>query len=179
MDNLNIRAAISSDIPRLASLDHHYSTDHVWQMGYQAGPAEIAVSFREVRLPRPMRVEYPRDPGRLADEWNAKLSLQMAEAMEEPVGYTCLVEGPAAQSVWVTDLVVDLRYRRQGVGTRLLSAARDWARERRQGRLFLEMQTKNHAAVSLARKLGLVFAGYSDRYFPDQDIALFFVWELA
>lgn len=179
MNNLTIRAAISSDIPRLASLDHHYSTDHVWQMGYQAGQGEIAISFREVRLPRPMRVEYPRDPSRLADEWSGKLSVRMAELSEEPVGYTCLVEGPAAGSVWVTDLVVDLRHRRQGVATGLLGEARDWARERGQGRLFLEMQTKNHAAVSLARKLGLVFAGYSDRYFPDQDIALFFVWELA
>jgi len=179
MNNLTIRAAISSDIPRLASLDHHYSTDYVWQMGYQAGQDEIAISFREVRLPRPMRVEYPRDPSRLADEWNGKLSVRMAEVSEEPVGYMCLVEGPAAGSVWVTDLVVDLRHRRQGVATGLLGAARDWARERRQGRLFLEMQTKNHAAVSLARKLGLVFAGYSDHYFPVQDIALFFVWELA
>jgi GNAT superfamily N-acetyltransferase len=179
MESTNVRRATSSDIPLLASLDHHYSTDHVWQMGYNAGSGDIAISFREVRLPRAMRVEYPRDPGRLADEWNAKLSIQVAEADEEKLGYVTLVEGPAAGSVWITDLVVDLPHRRQGVATRLVAAAREWARQARHGRMFLEMQSKNYPAICLARKLGFAFTGYSDRYYPDQDIALFFALDLA
>jgi RimJ/RimL family protein N-acetyltransferase len=36
------------------------------------------------------------------------------------------------------------------------------------------MQSKNHPAIAMARKLGFSYAGYSDRYYVDQDIALFF-----
>jgi GNAT superfamily N-acetyltransferase len=175
---LEVRPAISSDIPFLAAFDHHYSTDHVWQMTYSAGAGETSIAFREVRLPRPMRVEYPRDPARLADEWTHKAGLLVALAGEDPRGYVVMIEGPAAGSVWVTDLVVDHRHRRQGIGSRLLASAGEWASPRRYARLFLEIQTKNFAGVSLARKLGFEFSGYSDRYFPDQDIAVFFSREL-
>ena len=40
--------------------------------------------------------------------------------------------------------------------------------------LFLEMQSKNYPAICLARKNGFAFSGYSDRYYSDQDIVLFF-----
>ena len=67
MDGFLIRSAISSDIPWLMKLDHGYSTDHVWQMALRKEANEVAISFREVRLPRPMRVIYPRDYTTLAD----------------------------------------------------------------------------------------------------------------
>jgi ribosomal protein S18 acetylase RimI-like enzyme len=178
MDTLLVRPAISSDIPFLVAFDHHYSTDHVWQMGYVTVSGEIGITFREVRLPRAMRVEYPRDPSRLPDEWTHKAGMLVGVVADERLGYVCMVEGPASASVWMTDLVVDARHRRQGVGSRLLATACDWAAERRYDRVFLELQTKNFAAISLARKGGFDFAGYSDRYFPDQDIAIFFSREL-
>jgi len=43
--------------------------------------------------------------------------------------------------------------------------------------MILEMQSKNYPAISLARKMGFVFSGYSDRYYPDREIALFFTYE--
>lgn len=174
MDNVIVRQAISSDIPDLVKLDHDYSSDHVWQMGVNRGPDEIGVVFREVRLPRPMRVSYPRDPARLPDEWTRLPALLVAEAHEARLGYLAMTLGPAAGAGWVGDLVVGSLHRRQGVGTQLLAHARDWCRQRKLSALFLEMQSKNFPAISLARKLGFAYAGYSDRYYADQDIALFF-----
>ena len=173
-----VRPAISSDVPALAGFDHGYSTDHVWQMGVDEGQGHLGVSFREVRLPRPMRVQYPRDPQLLVDDWTKRAGLLVAEAGEAYVGYVSLSEGPAPSSAWVTDLVVDLQHRRQGFATKLLGAARSWSLERSYNTLFLEMQSKNYPAIRLARKTGFNFAGYSDRYYPDQDIALFFALEL-
>ena len=37
-----------------------------------------------------------------------------------------------------------------------------------------EMQSKNYPGISMANKLGYEFCGYSDRYYTNQDIALFF-----
>ncbi|MEW6567109.1 MAG: GNAT family N-acetyltransferase [Chloroflexota bacterium] len=178
MEGLSVRPAVSSDIPDLIALDHSYSTDHVWQMDYRRLPDEVAATFRQVRLPRPMRVSYPRDPLRLADDWTRRLGLFVAEQGEARRGYLALAEGTGEAAAWVTDLVVGLRDRRQGIATKLLAAAWDWCRQQGLKRLFLEMQSKNYPAICLARKLGFVFSGYSDHYYRNEDIALFFSLDL-
>jgi GNAT superfamily N-acetyltransferase len=178
MEPFAIRQAISSDIPRLMELDHSYSTDHVWQMAIQASAPNIEVAFREVRLPRPMRVAYPRQVERLADEWTERSVVLVGEAEGKAAGYLALAPAPAPDALWVTDLVVDPAFRRQGLARRLLSEAIGWARARAQGRLFFEMQSKNHAAIQLAQKLGFVYSGYSDYFYPNEDISLFFSFDL-
>jgi GNAT superfamily N-acetyltransferase len=175
---VQIRAAISSDIPKFVHMDHGMSTSHVWQLSLNKQVGEIAAIFREVRLPRPMQISYPRDPERLPDEWTRYAALFIAEREEEPLGYLALKHAMAERSGWITDLVVDLRHRRQGVGSRLLRAATLWCKEREFLRLFMEMQSKNYPAIELAKQNGFQYAGYSDIYYRDQDIALFFVNEM-
>jgi ribosomal protein S18 acetylase RimI-like enzyme len=179
MEGLGIRPAISSDIPDLMALDHNYSTDHVWQMEFRSGRDEVASTFREVRLPRAMRVVYPREPRRLADEWTRRSVILVAEHSESRRGYLAIAESTAEDAAWSTDLVVGVRDRRQGIATKLVAAAWDWCRQRNYRRFFLEMQSKNYPAVQLARKLGFAYSGYSDRYYPNEDIALFFYLDLA
>ncbi|MCJ7513237.1 MAG: GNAT family N-acetyltransferase [Anaerolineales bacterium] len=171
---ISIRQAISSDITDLVALDHDYSTDHVWQMALNRSSDEISLTFRQVRLPRPMRVHYPRAPQRLADEWTRRAAVLVGEADGERLAYLSLVPAPADNSGWISDLVVSSKHRRQGIATAMIGMARRWCRERRYDSLFAEMQSKNFPAINLARKLGFSFAGYSDQYYPDQDIALFF-----
>lgn len=178
MNPFEIRQAVSSDIPHLIRLDHSYSTDHVWQMAFQPSAPDVEVAFREVRLPRPMRVAYPRRVERLADEWTERSAVLVGLADERPVAYLAIAPAPAPEAVWVTDLVVDVPSRRQGLGRRLLGEAIDWARARGQVRLFFEMQSKNFPAIQLARRLGFAFSGYSDYFYPNEDISLFFSFDL-
>lgn len=178
MAEVTIRPAVSTDISELVELDHGYSTDHVWQMGYQEQGQRIGINFQEVRLPRPMRVRYPREPKELIDCWTEKSVVLVAEHDSELTGYLILIEGPSPGSQWISDLVVDLRFRQQGQGTNLLAAAKHWSSERGFHRLFMEMQSKNFPAIQLARKARLRFSGYSDHYYPDDDIALFFAQSL-
>jgi ribosomal protein S18 acetylase RimI-like enzyme len=179
MSDPKIRPAVSTDIKTLAALDHGYSTDHVWQMGFQEAGGSISVQFKEVRLPRPMRVRYPRNPKGLSDTWTELAALLVAEVEAKLVGYLGLVPGPAPGSAWVTDLAVDLVSRRHGHATALVSAARQWALASGFRNLYMEMQSKNYPCIRLARKLGFAFAGYSDHYYPDGDIALFFILPLT
>ncbi|MGD8813358.1 MAG: GNAT family N-acetyltransferase [Anaerolineales bacterium] len=178
MAEIRIRQAVSSDILGLVGIDHAYSTDHVWQMATEENSTGLGVMFREVRLPRPMRVNYPRDPLRLTNDWTQSAAFLVAELEEARVGYLALFQGPAPTSGWVTDFAVEKSHRRKGIGARLLNAACSWCNEHGMTRLFLEMQSKNVPAIRLAKKMGFIFAGYSDRYYHDQDIALFFVHEL-
>jgi ribosomal protein S18 acetylase RimI-like enzyme len=179
MAKADIRTAISSDIPTLMAFDHGFSTDHVWQMGFRSQTEGVEVQFQEVRLPRPMRVAYPRSVDRLADDWTRRLAILVAEAESSLMGYACLVEAPAPGAVWLTDVVVDLRHRRQGIGSDLVRGACRWAKERGYMVVFAEMQTKNYPAIGMVKKLGFGFSGYSDNYYPDKDIALFFSLAIA
>ncbi len=175
---MQIRPAISTDIPALMVMDHSYMTDHVWQMALNSTQTENTIAFREIRLPRLMRVGYPRDPGRLADEWTNSSGIFVAANDQTYLGYLIIESGTAPETGWVTDLVTDAPRRREGVATKLLAAARRWCREQGLSRMTLEMQSKNFPSLNLARKLGFVLSGYHDKYYPDEEIALFFTLKL-
>jgi GNAT superfamily N-acetyltransferase len=143
-------------------------------MELRANPQQVQVSFREIRLPRSVQHAYPRDSMKLADEWERKSGILVALHDEQPIGYVCMINGMVADSTWVTDLAVIRRLRRQGIGTALLLAAQEWASQQNTLQTIVEMQSKNYPAICLVQKLGFDFCGYSDRYYPNQDIALFF-----
>jgi ribosomal protein S18 acetylase RimI-like enzyme len=174
MPQIDIRPAESADIPILIALDHNYSSDFVWQMDVVIDEGQMGVNFRQVKLPRSVRVEYPRPPKLLAGDWESRAGLLVANLENEVVGYISLSDRINPDSAWVTDLVVVRRLRRQGIGTTLILAGQEWAREHHTYRMIMEMQPKNFAAYSLAQKLGYDFCGYNDRFYANRDIGLFF-----
>jgi ribosomal protein S18 acetylase RimI-like enzyme len=175
MPEIEIRPAVEKDIPALVRLDHSYTSDYVWQMDLQVDEGQVTALFREIRLPRSVRVDYPRLPNDLAEDWQNRSALLVAALAGEPVGYTSLKENLTPRSTWMTDLVVAPRLRRQGIGSALTLAAQEWvARHSVSRRLVLEMQPKNFPAISLSQKLGFDFSGYNDHYYANRDVAIFF-----
>jgi GNAT superfamily N-acetyltransferase len=176
MPEIEIRPAVATDISNLIELDHNFATDHVWQMEYlpEHDQSQINVNFRKVRLPRSVRVEYPRPARALTDDWTRLSGLLVAVLEDQPIGYAGLILDRITQATWVTDLVVDRPLRRKGIGSALLLAAAEWAATMDSHNLVLEMQPKNHPAIQLAFKLGFEFCGYNDLYYPDHEIGVFF-----
>jgi len=172
--SVHVRPAVATDIPHLMNFDHSTTSDYVWQLDLRKENNQILAGFREVRLPRPIGVSYPRDPFALADEWTQRSVTFIALADDMPVGYACVLEHSHATTAWVTDLVVDAGSRRQGVGSSLIMAAQDWAKSRSVRDIFLEMSSKNYPTIRLALKFGFEFCGYNDHYYVTQDVALFF-----
>ena len=84
MPEIEIRPPTSLDIPRLIDIDHDYLSDHVWQMELQqdSGPKPsdllVEIIFRQQKLPRSVRVPYPRDPSILAKDWKERACLLVA-----------------------------------------------------------------------------------------------------
>ena len=174
MSNVQIRPAVATNLLSLMQLDHTSTSDYVWQLDLRKENNQVLAGFREVRLPRPISVSYPRDPLALADEWTQRSVTLIALAEGLSVGYACILEHSHATTAWVTDLVVDKGSRRQGIGSALLNAAQDWASSRSDRDIFLEMTSKNYPAIRLAHKFGFEFCGYNDHYYVTQDVALFF-----
>jgi GNAT superfamily N-acetyltransferase len=174
MTDLQIRPTVANDLSRLMALDHATRSEYVWQLELRRDAGQLTANFREVRLPRPIPLAYPRDPFALVDEWTRKSMMYSAFDGPDPIGYISMVERGSAV-VWVSDLVVGAQARRQGVASALLLAAQDWSSARGARRLMLEMQAKNLPAIRMAQKHGYEFCGYNDHYYLTQDVALFFV----
>lgn len=174
MPEIEIRPAVSQDISILAEIEHSIQSNYVWQMDRVINEGEINVHFREIRLPRAVRIEYPRPSHFLLDQWKLRAQVLVAAIGIAPVGYIALSDQQAPATAWVTDLAVRQEMRRKGIATALVLASQEWAIQRGLHRMILEMQSKNHAAIRLALKLGFEFGGYSDHYYSNQDIALFF-----
>lgn len=175
MADLVVRALGQDDLDVIANLDHNYHTEYVWQMDIQSGDRDFNVRFREVRLPRSMPVTYPYPIESIIEDWRNSRGVLVAENGGEVVGYLSMKKGESMGMVSVTGVAVQRRMRRQGVGSALLLAGETWAIQQGGDRMQLEMQSKNYPGISLASKLGFEFCGYNDKYYDNQDIALFFV----
>jgi GNAT superfamily N-acetyltransferase len=175
MSEIQIRPTVATDLSRLMAFEHSASSDAVWQLELRKDAGQVQAMFREVRLPRAIKVEYPHSPFSLPDDWVKRSMMFTALVGRDPAGYISLIERGSASIAWVADLVVDLPQRRRGVGSALLAAGQAWAESRAHRRVILEIQSKNHPAIRLAQKFGYEFCGYNDHYFPSQDVALFFV----
>ena len=174
MPEIQIRPTVANDLSRLMGFDHSITSEAVWQLELRRETGQVIAAFREVRLPRSISVAYPHSPFALADDWARRSMMYTALIGQDPAGYISLLERGVDSVVAVTDLVVNLADRRQGVGSALLVAAQDWAGGRSHRRLILEMQSKNLPVIRLAQKLGYEFCGYNDHYYLTQDVALFF-----
>jgi ribosomal protein S18 acetylase RimI-like enzyme len=175
MPEIEIRPASENDIAALVEIDHSYTSGYVWQMEPHFESGHSGAVFREIRLPRKARVDYPRSSQALARHWKDYPGVLVAVLSGEPVGYSSLVENIFPLATSVMDLVVIPRFRRQGIGSALLLANLEWTKDQTKShRLILEMQPKNFPAINLAKKLGFDFCGYIDNYFPNRDIAIFF-----
>jgi GNAT superfamily N-acetyltransferase len=171
---MEIRPARPRDLRYCGMLDHSYVTDRVWQMDIREENGVVTSVFREAHLPREIRVEYPRQNDHLMAGWQRRDGFFVAEEESELCGYVALTAQPEHNIAWVGDLVVDRNMRRRGVGTLLLQAAAQWGRDEGLDRRVIEVPTKNYPAIRFCQSRGLSFCGYSDRYWPNQDIALFF-----
>jgi ribosomal protein S18 acetylase RimI-like enzyme len=175
---MNVRPATLADMNACLELDHTSYTDHVWQM--QAGETQrsVDVTFETIRLPRRMRVDYPRDVAELVEDWQQGEGFFVVDVDDEICGYVDLLHKPWPNIGWVFNMAVDREHRGKGLGTALMRHTLKWAKDQGYYALSTEATTKNYPALCFYQKLGFKFCGFNDHYYPNQDIALFFVLTL-
>ena len=175
MPEVQIRPVMKDDLESLKLISTTYSSSRVWQLERPADDGGMGSLFREVRLPRDARIEYPRSAGQIFWGFDQNKDLFLTAVMDGiPVGYLHLSNEVAPQTAWVKDWVVREDLRRRGIGATLLLAGQEWSAEADYRRIVVEMQSKNYPAICLVRKLGFEFSGFSDQFYSNQDIALFF-----
>ena len=174
MPEVEIRPVLATDIPELMKIELHNQSEYVWQMDRSISEKQITVGFREIRLPRAIRVDYPHVPDWNGGKIGGQNGMLIAAVENLPVGYINLDDTQVPKTAWVKDLAIDTHFRRQGIGTALVLAGQDWAVRRGLRRMLFEMHSKNYPAIRFALKAGFEFCGYNDQFYANQDIALFF-----
>jgi GNAT superfamily N-acetyltransferase len=173
MAEFEVRTTVSTDLARLAALDHTIDTDYVWQLNLRRETGQVDVSLREIRLPRTVRLEHPRSAKELPDTWHLRPMLSAVKGMEA-VAYIRFTDEIVPHAVWITDVVVGKPLRGMGLARKLIGAAEAWGLQRGLRRVIIESQSKNAPAIRMAQKLGFEFCGYNDLYYSTRDVALFF-----
>jgi len=178
MAEIHVRPFVPADLASLAKIDHAYSTDRVWKLDVQRTGTLIQVSLREQRLPRAIQQSAPRDGAQLLtgwkDHWGILVGVEGPDRRAEPAGYISFDHGREPASVHIGELAVAGVSRRRGIAKALLLAAEEWTTQQSCRQIILEIPSKNVPALNLAARMGYDFCGYSDRYFSNRDVALFF-----
>lgn len=174
MPEIEIRPATAADFQHLLEIDHNGKSEYVWQMDRMIEESQITIRFREIRLPRTIKIDYPFSKDMMLERWKGGAAVLAATLAGIVVGYIAVDEHGVHRTAWVRDLAIAERHRRQGIASALILATQDWAAKRGLRRMVIEMHSKNDPAIRLALKLGYEFSGYNDQYYSNQDIALFF-----
>jgi GNAT superfamily N-acetyltransferase len=179
--NFLIRDGLETDIEACLFLDHTYETDFVWQMHIHGDEGQQwEILFKRERLPRTMMITLTPDETRLNTSLPTDQCFLVATKRDEPevLGYLAMYYDKAHSFGLIHDLLVSRPFRRHGIGSRLINVTRQWAKEHQLTRLLIETQTKNYPGISFCQHAGFTFCGFNDRYFANQDIAVFFSMSL-
>ncbi len=93
--------------------------------------------------------------------YSQNLKLILAELNNNVIGYLVLMLGVKGSATgyphaWVSDLFVSERYRRKGIGKRLMEIAEEIARRAGYDYIGLTVTTENERAIKLYSKLGYI-----------------------
>ncbi len=174
---MEIRLANLGDLNACLAIDDSYETEYVWQMEERSSAGDIAIGFHLARLPRPMRVSNIISHDDLL--YNFQHGSVLFVADDGAVrGYIEVTASEWNQVAHIENFAIAPAYRHKGIGTRLLRAALDWAREKKLRAAMLNTSTKDYPAICFYQKQGFTFCGFNDQLYPNRDIALLFALSL-
>jgi len=172
---MQVLPAELADLNHCCQMNGAYTTDYVWQMQTRNTGHRTDIRFDKVRLPRTMQVDYPRPPDELLEHWGKDGCFLIARNLQdEVVGFIDAQPHPWQKLLWISNLIIEKQYRRQGIATLLLQSAKKWALQHKLHKIMLELQTKNYPAIAFAQKFGFQFCGFNERYYTNGDITIYF-----
>jgi ribosomal protein S18 acetylase RimI-like enzyme len=174
MAEIEIRPAVSSDIPELMRFDHTVETTHIWQVACTKDEHQMEFHFIESKLPRPLRLVYPKRFEEMADNWTKHSLFLTARMNGNLAGYLILSIDYDTRIATITDLVVNTPTRNQGIASGMVISVLNGLRNKGLRKLSIAIPVRNHAAISLVKRLKMDFNGFIDHYFINQDGALIF-----
>jgi len=167
---ITVRLATEADLPSLTRLDLTYPTDRFLALERSGEPPEHTLTLRwRNRVPAPMAVYATYTLDGLREALARTDLFLVAEVDGDIAGLLMIIVPEWTDAAEITDLAIDIAFRRLGAGRALVDAAAEWARQRRHRALWVEPRADNHAAISFYVSLGFRVSGFNDRLYSNVD----------
>ncbi|MDI9471031.1 MAG: GNAT family N-acetyltransferase [Bacillota bacterium] len=151
-------------------LPFHYVSRHYYDLEIRHTDQGLSVSFCKKAFETPFE-KLDIDSDQLFQPWwedvkawgileNGRLVAAIETAVEE-----------WSNRLRVTELWIDVAYRRQGIGTALMDIALQRAREEKRRALILETQSCNEAAIAFYLAYGFSLVGFDLCAYENNDVA--------
>ena len=168
--SVTVRPATEADLPALTRLDLTYPTDRILALERSGEPPEHTLALRwRNRVPAPMAVYATYTFDRLREALSQTNVFLVAEVDGDMAGLLMIIVPEWTDAAEITDLAVDIAFRRLRAGRALVDAATEWARGRGLRALWVEPRADNHAAISFYISLGFRLSGFNDRLYSNAD----------
>lgn len=112
------------------------------------------------------------------DNPNEKCKFFIAEDDDKIIGYSRIHLYRWNNSAYIVTVLVDAEHRRKGIGTRLLNAMEDFAREGKARVLLFDTSSDNTPALQLYFKNDFRMCGYNDKMYQNGKTAIYLAKEL-
>jgi RimJ/RimL family protein N-acetyltransferase len=177
--HMEIRPVKIEDLAGLQEIDGTVESTRYLHVDYADETGDEGVTFAFRLQERPVRQKLI-ESNRLSDD--AAFTLKsvvtgaeegtaiMIEHDDEPVAMLLARADPAAGTVRIVDLRVDYDYRRQGMGTALVYALIQQAREQELRAVAAETLSNNQPAGALLAKCGFQLSGVDTRRRTNHDV---------
>ena len=176
-ERMEIRLATLADMNACLALDDAFETDYVWQLEERRDAYSVSAVFRLTRLPRTMKVTGIISRDGVAENYRQGANLWVYDD-GGICGFVDATVEEWNQSACIHHLAVMRAQRRKGIGTKLLRTVLEWARLKKLSVVLTDTSTKAYPAITLFQKHGFAFCGFSDRLYPNRDIAMLFALNL-
>jgi len=164
------RPATEADLPALTRLDLTYPTDRYLALERSGDAPEHTFALRwRNRVPAPMAAYATYKVERLRQAVERTDLFLVADVSGDVAGLLMIIVPAWTDAAEITDLAVDIAFRRMGAGRALVDAGSDWARKRGHRSLWVEPRADNHAAISFYTSLGFRVSGFNDRMYSNSD----------
>jgi len=165
-----VRPAVADDLPALTRLDLTYPTDRYLALDRSGAPPEHTFVLRwRNRVPTPMAVYATYTTDGLREALSRADLFLVADVDQEPAGLLITVVPSWTDAAEITDLAIDIAFRRLGAGRALVDEAVEWAREKHHRSLWVEPRADNHAAISFYMSLGFRISGFNHWLYSNRD----------
>jgi ribosomal protein S18 acetylase RimI-like enzyme len=152
------RIAVAEDTEAIRALDDSFTTGTVFQVTV----TEEGFALREIPVEPPLTKVFPEDnpDGDDEDKDDADSRIFVAHgAAGSLAGFVAVSYSGWNRRLIIEDIAVAPRHRGRGVGRALMGLAKEFARERGAGHLWLEVTNINAPAIHAYLCMGFAFCG--------------------
>lgn len=149
------RIAAAEDTEAIKALDDSFTTDTVFQVTV----TEEGFALREIPVEPPLTKVFPEgEPDDDEDDADSRAFVAHSAA-GDLAGFVALSYSGWNRRLIIEDIAVAPQHRGRGVGRALMGLAKQSARERGAGHLWLEVTNINAPAIHAYRRMGFAFCG--------------------